>query len=1134
MLGNVGPVIAEQYARNAAVAVELEARFGEYRDGRFLPGVPLSSFQRIEELFSTYAKPVITHSSDYIQDNIRKTVITPSDPDSSETVFWMRKTRIWNHDVPDYNIRLSMAREEIISEVTPFHPAVTRIKHRRSYIVFNGAVRIDLTTVDDRNEVEVELLDPKELDKFQNALRITTLQLLNSHELYTTREAFNLINYVNGILGGKNRYNLDHNVMVQARDLNLRDMVWGGLLGNKETSYTVTHKADGERRLLVFHESGIWLVFAPHHLNKVSTKNIPALHGTIIDGEEISLKHRREGAPTTKYWFLAFDCLARIKDRGIQEEPHVKRMQFAQFVSDQIARWQNPIFSMNTKDFRGFRTPEEFYRIMNEMFVQQATLPYQQDGFMFTPADTKYNPKSDEQPLFKRILTKYPDICKWKPKEKLSIDFLLKWGHLTPEGHRTVQLYSGNIPGQKESLVRFQGTRYNPFDTALVDTENPLTLNVANNTIVEYAWDYARGLLVPIRIRYEKTRPNRIDRVENIWDLIHNPIEEATMRGDDFTLVFAYHNRIKKALFNYATPTGGLTLLDIGSGRGGDVAKWKKFRRIVAVEPNGDHIVELQRRLELQGMQDRVRIVQAGGQDTEIITAAVNEFLGGPADVVAMMLSLSFFWQNRDIFTALVTTIRNNMKPQGKFVFMTIDGDAVEQVFDPMFGGLQMSQLKLGPALLNYNPPQLTINLPGTIVGEQQEWLVRLGDFLLQNFDFLELHRADGEEFLNMQENIYTKMYAFGAMKAKNPSMPALPGPQSSSAVTIPRPVSPISIPTIPRPVSPIMTPVSSAPKLTTIPTAIPALNVRLPSPPRMLPVAASPRALPTPQLPASIIPSRVASPPKIPLPPLAPTSSIPPLASLPPLSKRVPQTVTTIRVSKPLRAGDPGIGDDTYRPMTVPWYQNVVRIAAIGDGSCFFHALLKAYLTIYQDNASYDFRTNFVAKFRRDLAYLLQLPTGATEASPEVEGLRKELATLSRKPLEAPTYYETTANGAFLEFFLQQLKGAPIRDEQGTIIDFSLAGMQKLFNSNQDVGSEVYQYVAEITGVDIYVAIGYTDNLKPFISTARKGGLVRPAVIIVGNKHHYEVVGIMKPEGIQTVFFADDPFLEAYMQQKA
>src|SRR5690606_17527332 len=97
----------------------------------------------------------------------------------------------------------------------------------------------------------------------------------------------------------------------------------------------------------------------------------------------------------------------------------------------------------------------------------------------------------------------------------------------------------------------------------------------------------------------------------------------------------------------------GINILDIGSGRGGDISKWKRLidkqspeptGRVVAVEPNPDNFKEFKSRLEKnKEMKDRVVLVETGGEDTVEITRAVQDFIPqGKVDVVFLMLSMSF------------------------------------------------------------------------------------------------------------------------------------------------------------------------------------------------------------------------------------------------------------------------------------------------------------------------------------------------------------------------------------------------------------------------------------------------------------------------------------------------------------
>ena len=191
----------------------------------------------------------------------------------------------------------------------------------------------------------------------------------------------------------------------------------------------------------------------------------------------------------------------------------------------------------------------------------------------------------------------------------MTIDFMIRWKAIPPDETnkigRIVELYVNNREGQP---VPFTGTEFNVYNQEQVDSIHELTLNTPQGSIVEYGYDYEREILIPVRVRTDKTKPNREDIAMSNWDWIHNPIEQETMTGESLKLVWRYHNRIKRAMFRsvtYAKSRAPInerpTLLDIGSGVGGDVSKWIEFSKIVAVEPNLDHIPELYRRATLHG-----------------------------------------------------------------------------------------------------------------------------------------------------------------------------------------------------------------------------------------------------------------------------------------------------------------------------------------------------------------------------------------------------------------------------------------------------------------------------------------------------------------------------------------------------
>ncbi|HZK71925.1 MAG TPA: hypothetical protein VFD03_10505, partial [Clostridia bacterium] len=636
--------------------------------------------------------------------DVRKSV----NEDTNE-VSWMTKKRLWNETNYDYNLRYSMSQEipaKPISEKV-FKPDLVRYKNRSSYLVFDNAVRIDITIVTSSGlisyELEVELMNHGKLDLFDKAMQVITRLVLDTVYLYTWKEKTDLINFVNYILGSNKRGYLDHYFLVQARNLKLRDMVYGGLIGNEKTGYSVTHKADGIRRMLVFHESGIWLI-STDTFSKISDARMIDFLGTILDGEMIPPEKRLPGSPQNQFWYLVFDTLAWNRDASVQKKTHNQRLSFAQIIADGLnaPNGRTQVIQVNTKTFRVFNTPQEFFKIIREMYREQEFLLYRNDGFMFTPTDTEYNPKVDRMALYKRVLTQYPDICKWKPQEELTIDFLIKWTNdeSSAEGNkpqsqsaesqsdRQLELYSGD----KGQNVKFVGSNTFRLTSDMIDANNEMLQNLPNNTIVEFRFDKERQMLVPVRVRNDKPKPNRIDIANDVWSDIENPLDKATMEGNSFTLLRRYHNRIKKELFNN---NKGKTLLDIGSGRFQDLNKWRGYSKILAVEPNGEYIKEMNRRLETSDIKDRVKIVQCGGEDTDRITSEAIKWLG-KADVISAMLSLSFFWQSENLVNGLCNTILSNINLGGKFIFLTIDGDLVESTFDPPLAGLPLTRLDLG------------------------------------------------------------------------------------------------------------------------------------------------------------------------------------------------------------------------------------------------------------------------------------------------------------------------------------------------------------------------------------------------------------------------------------------------------
>jgi SAM-dependent methyltransferase len=958
---------------------EVEFRFGIVNhNGRVITSVPWTQYRRILSRFSTKGKKVEEEVTDYINGEVRRRV-------SGDSETWIRKVTLWNEYNTEYGYKLSASREIPISDIPNFSPKFVRRKKRTSFI-YGETLRLDFTELETRFEIELEILSLPTLDSLNTFLKSILAAKLDSLIVYTETEKRRLIDWVNRAIGGSGTM-IDPKALVQARNLKLDDMVYGGLVGNPKDAYTITHKVDGVRKLLVFNDRGIWLAMGTE-VNLIYSGRIAPLDGTILDGELVPKENRYPGAPDSILWFIPYDSLSRAADRGydpaIRQAPHVERLNYAQEVADIVKKFKGGILTISTKKFKTITSPLEFFRYYREFTQEQPNLSYRTDGLIVSPTNSPYLNGSDRYPLRERILTRYPDICKIKPVELLTIDLQVDEG----------KLYSQGTLGKRGPTL-FTGTKAYPLKYTLEGIEVP------DGTVVEFA--YQQEQLVPVKVRYDKRYPNSTEVALDTWTQVHKPLTQALLSGDTFDLVRRYHNRIKRELLSL----GKGVLLDIGSGRGGDVSKWANYSHIYAVEPV--HIQELTRRVG--PIRDKVTIIQARGQDTEIIAKYVDR-----VDTISLMLSLSFFWENREVLDGLIRTIKRFLKPTGLILFLTIDGDLVKEMFEPI-NGPRLTNLDLGPAKLEYKPPQLKIDIPGTIVEDQTEWLVHLDDLYLGlGYPHFSVKRADGERFLTQKESLFTQMYSYGI-------------------------ISPSEMSYIPQ-----------------FPTIIQREEYRTPA---VLEVME-----PTPK-------NNVCKPPG----PLDPNIGV----------SKVPAMVV----------GRNGARDDTYLPINFdqPYDGQLVRIATIGDGSCFFHAILKAYYAPYANNPSHSERVNIVRRLRDDLAIALEL------INPET----------------GRTYYEDANDGVWVA-----LAGSLRRDSLGNGIDYSLKGIQRLLLSSRDIGDELYSYVADMLGLDIYIMMLNSDSLRPVIAVD-KG---RPAVIISNSSGHYELVGSFKNNAIQTVFWPDDPLI--------
>lgn len=807
----------EDFLSHYRVGYELEVRFFE----KVGQGVPIRWFERLRSSFQ--ASLEVNETLERCGSQRRITQGSNIRIEQKEQRKLLTTTQ--------YPFRIVLSEEIPLDTLTCTTPLELYQRQRFSYPF--GNYRLDLSRLYQDGyivmyQAELEYIGtslPVATELFSRVQELLKI-MLQTEELYTLDQRADLIHYYND--GPEDV--LNYNQLTQSRTLELSDL---NTLHQK--NYTVTHKADGERRIALFTENGVWLVYPPNEVNWLTKSVFPELTGVVLDGELIPPEKRNNGAPHEKYWYAVFDALADSTSNhpgsewSIQAKTHLERMLVAQRAED-ITRDQLNFFKLEAKIFQSWLGSHEFYTQMRIYQAQVPNLSFQTDGLVFTPEAAPYKNK---------------ETYKWKPLDQLTIDFSYDQGEL--------------LSYQKGELVPFKGTRQFPWikRTAL----SPLLKDLKVETVVEFIW--RDGHFEPTRIRYDKASPNSLTVAQRNWEAIMEPLTVEILTGRDTSLFRRYHNQIKRRLLNLELEREHYTLLDLGSGRGGDVHSWRSFDRVVAVEPNKSHLVELRRRVQQLDLENKVLIVEAYAQDTALITEKVIEFIGHRVDMVSMMNVLPLAASSQEAIDGIMSTVLSNLAAHGAFLFMTMDGLAVKESMRDPVTGENLTVLDFGMAALRLEGESVLIDIPGTIVEKQTEHLVYTDDLLARlypaGYQTYKFRRADEEKTLPENQLLFSSLFTYGYFRGTGGDF-GMPRVQKLQNILPEVMVSAPDVEVLPmmplRITSPVATPPSrrvvrptqrftNEPVITPIVNVVPEVRVRA-RPARVVEVVKEPTEVPT------------------------------------------------------------------------------------------------------------------------------------------------------------------------------------------------------------------------------------------------------------------------------------------------
>lgn len=558
---------------------------------------------------------------------------------------------------------------------------------------------------------------------------------------------------------GKRISEISSSDMSQVRELTAREFISGSLFDN-EAGYAVTPKADGFRKILFFYERGIYTFELKRKgefvINFICTTP-SAVPTAIIDSELVDNR------------FLCFDLI--YFGERVEKDSYLQRLKkldnfFREIggVLRKLTTLPTPVFIekkmvmvlYTAGELKTMNNPtQNFFDKINK--ILSVTLDYPVDGLIFTPIKTPFDSLKISD---KMDLREFPESCKWKPPEMLSADFRLQGRELL------VSVGGEEIPFEARGFDMEQNVDWD----SLIDVEDGEIIEMKATVGKE------ETKLFYSRHRPDKFKPNSLKAVRTIWGNILDPITVDTLSGKNFYLVRKYHNSIKRELLQFTNQ--GSYLLDIGSGKGGDLSKFNNFSKILCIEPNPDNVTEFKRRFkDYPQLQSKLKLLETGCCSQSLTHEIIDYFGDGLKDqklYISMMLSLSFFWRDRETTISLIRLFREicTVCKNVEFIYLTVDGPLLDNLFNR-----KGDFINLHPAILNRSGNEVNINIENSIVTDQTEYLVYTNDILEGCYFHLKTYEVANEnDYLSDNEKTFSSVYTYGRMTSTKRSRYLSPG----------------------------------------------------------------------------------------------------------------------------------------------------------------------------------------------------------------------------------------------------------------------------------------------------------------------------------------------------------------------
>ena len=533
--------------------------------------------------------------------------------------------------------------------------------------------------------------------------------------------------------------------------------------------YVFSDKADGQRHLMYVNSDGKFFLIAKQWNQLIiKSPNLPVkldLSNSIFDGELVG------GGGGTEWKFLVFDILFKNGEDVRRRDFYDDDDDGNQVVGTRYELFSSLIGNDGLFDRIYYKTfypyiPEQFIEAINnlkisglltdtnqpiryptDLMVILKKFTYKLDGLVFQPSKGEQSHYMVLTP--EDTYRRWDSVIKWKPYNKLSIDFQVFYHNRVKkvvQGKNTPMNDAENEYVEYELKISDGPRGMIPFSASPVKQSMDVLYGlVAGNTVstwknrntiregdvVECIYHPENGgYWEPLKVRYDKSKPNGLATAQSTWSLIVVPItmqelSKIPSRPEDMPFAGYWttketsakqltidmrtlHNAIKldvltsavHQLFDAGAPhsRSDRSLLDLGVGRAGDLHKWfnLRFVYVLGVDENSAAITDANntrlanRRARRGEIDTEVDLLVADvlkplheSIDTypEYVTSILLEKTGKyKFPLVVSFFSVHYFLSNEYSVRQFLRNVMVNLAKDGLFMCITFDGNRVRQL----------------------------------------------------------------------------------------------------------------------------------------------------------------------------------------------------------------------------------------------------------------------------------------------------------------------------------------------------------------------------------------------------------------------------------------------------------------------